>query len=190
MGFRKEGNLQKNQLVGTRLRTVPPVDTLQLTSQLSSQQTSNLQKSILIFLFVLVLFVHSTSSFGSQLFEEAYFGKLPPVVGGTLLNLAMVYRRLPDMEDKAEALYKRCDAARCFQQCCLFFHSRRKYASNAVASILSQRLMHKITVNALFSQLVCICRNKMWKLCTRKTDLALEMTLSLVAMAINADQGK
>ena len=110
------------------MRTVPPVDTLQLTSQLSSQQAANLEKPILIFLFV-YLFVHSTSPFGSQLYEEAYFGKLPPDVGGTLLNLAMVYRRLPDMDDKAEALYKRCDAGRCFQQCCLFFHSRWKYAS-------------------------------------------------------------
>ena len=42
-----------------------------------------------------------------QLYEEAYFGSLPPDVGGTLLNLAMVYRRMTDMSEKAELLYNK-----------------------------------------------------------------------------------
>ncbi|XP_068711774.1 TPR repeat-containing protein DDB_G0287407-like isoform X2 [Montipora foliosa] len=45
-----------------------------------------------------------------QLYEDAYFGQLPPDVGGTLLNLAMAYRRQDDTNTsvhKAESLYLR-----------------------------------------------------------------------------------
>lgn len=43
-----------------------------------------------------------------QLYEEAYFGQLPPDVGGTLLNLAMAYVRLDDTgSNRAESLYLR-----------------------------------------------------------------------------------
>lgn len=41
-----------------------------------------------------------------QLYEDAYFGQLPPDVGGTLLNLGMAYFRLYDAS-KAEPLYLR-----------------------------------------------------------------------------------
>lgn len=39
-------------------------------------------------------------------YEEAYFGQLPPDVGGTLLNLGMAYYRIHDA-GKAEPLYLR-----------------------------------------------------------------------------------
>ncbi|KAM7438388.1 hypothetical protein ABFA07_012101 [Porites harrisoni] len=39
-----------------------------------------------------------------QLYEDAYFGQIPPDVGGTLLNLGMAYFRLYDA-NKAEPLY-------------------------------------------------------------------------------------
>lgn len=43
-----------------------------------------------------------------QLYEDAYFGQLPPDVGGTLLNLAMAYVRLDDTgSNRAESLYLR-----------------------------------------------------------------------------------
>lgn len=42
----------------------------------------------------------------SKVYEEAYFGQLPPDVGGTLLNLGMAYFRLYDAS-KAEPLYLR-----------------------------------------------------------------------------------
>lgn len=41
-----------------------------------------------------------------QAYEEAYFGQLPPDVGGTLLNLGMAYLRIHDAS-KAEPLYLR-----------------------------------------------------------------------------------
>jgi len=41
-----------------------------------------------------------------QAYEEAYFGQLPPDVGGTLLNLGMAYYRIHDAS-KAEPLYLR-----------------------------------------------------------------------------------
>ena len=41
-----------------------------------------------------------------KMYEEAYFGQLPPDVGGTLLNLGMAYARIYD-RNKAEPLYLR-----------------------------------------------------------------------------------
>lgn len=41
-----------------------------------------------------------------EMYEEAYFGQLPPDVGGTLLNLGMAYLRIYD-RSKAEPLYLR-----------------------------------------------------------------------------------
>ena len=52
--------------------------------------------------------VNLNAQFILQLYEEAYFGQLPPDVGGTLLNLAMAYVRLDDTEsNRAESLYLR-----------------------------------------------------------------------------------
>ncbi|KAJ7337906.1 hypothetical protein OS493_008065 [Desmophyllum pertusum] len=41
-----------------------------------------------------------------QVYEEAYFGQLPPNVGGTMMNLGMAYFRIYDIS-KAEPLYQR-----------------------------------------------------------------------------------